>query len=177
MPFSLESVCCLDFEASALGDRSYPIEAAVVDCATLDCRSWLIRPTPRWRSEGRFAVDAAELHGISMGQLLTDGVAVAQVAAELTERCRRKRVLSDGGEHDQRWLTTLFAGAGKNPPFGVDEFQPFALELARKIKPDGEHILERCEQEASMRFPITHRAAEDARRLAEILRQLARRVD
>ena len=177
MPVSLDGVCCLDFEASAVGDQSYPIEAAVVDCATLECRSWLIRPTPRWQSEGRWATDAAELHGITMGQLLTDGISVAEVAAELSECCRGKRVLCDGGEHDQRWLTTLFAGTGKNPPFVVGDFEPFALGLARRIEPDAEGVLERCEEQASVRFPITHRAAEDARRLAEILRQLAQRVE
>jgi hypothetical protein len=32
IPVSIEGVCCLDFEASGLGDRGYPIEMAVIDC-------------------------------------------------------------------------------------------------------------------------------------------------
>lgn len=48
MQISLESVACLDFEASSLGRTGYPIEVAVVDCATGRCSAWLIRPTDEW---------------------------------------------------------------------------------------------------------------------------------
>src|SRR5437660_64889 len=78
----MEHLCCLDFEASALGERSYPIEAAVVDCATLKCQSWLIRPSPRWLSEGIWSAEAAGLHGIPMEELLANGNPISQVAAE-----------------------------------------------------------------------------------------------
>jgi hypothetical protein len=50
MRITLDRVCCLDFEASGLGDGSYPIEVAVVGCATLECRSWLIQPALQWLS-------------------------------------------------------------------------------------------------------------------------------
>ena len=165
IPVSLERLCCLDFEASALGEGSYPIEAAVVHCSTLEGRSWLIRPSPRWLSEGRWSKEAADLHHISLRELLANGTPIAQVAAELAECCRGKNVLCDGGEHDQRWLTTLFAAAGKNVPFLMGDFDSFVSKLEQDV--DG------CRDELSeIHYPNHHRALPDAQSLAEKLRLL-----
>jgi hypothetical protein len=163
----MKRVCCLDFEASALGERSYPIEAAVVDCDTLECHAWLIRPSPRWLSEGIWSAEAAGLHRISMEELLGSGRPISQVAAELAECCRGKRVLCDGGEHDQRWLTTLFAGAGRNAPIALEDSESFVLQRAR-----GTCHAERVMQVISERghLPAAHRASADARALAETVR-------
>jgi hypothetical protein len=168
----LDCVCCLDFEASGFGERSYPIEAAVVECATLECRSWLIRPSPRWMSEGTWSAEAAALHRIEMSDLLTDGLPIAQVATELAECCRGKQVLCDGGEHDQRWLTTLFAAAERNVPFLIGDFDSFASALAQGADRCSDQLVESSE----FRVPMHHRAPTDARLLAEMLRQLALRV-
>jgi DNA polymerase III epsilon subunit-like protein len=170
MAFSLERVCCLDLEASGLGERTYPIEAAVVDCATLECRSWLIRPTPRWLSEGLWSLEAAAMHGISIEELVSTGSPIGQVAAELVDCCRGKRVLCDGGEHDHRWLLTLFAGAGRNPPFHLDDFESFALEVAQR---SGYSELAMADSRLAQNTHPTHRASADARTLAETLRRIA----
>jgi len=163
----MERLCCLDFEASALGERSYPIEAAVVDCATFACKSWLIRPSPSWLSEGIWSAEAAALHGISMEELLANGRVIPEVAAELAECCRGKRVLCDGGEHDQRWLTTLFAGAGRNVPFILEDAEGFLLKRGM-----GTHHAERAMQVLLNRedLPPAHRASADARGLADAVR-------
>jgi hypothetical protein len=173
MRLPLDGVCCLDFEASGLGDLSYPIEAAVVDCATVQCQSWLIRPSSRWASEGAWSAEAAKLHHIEMSELLVHGVAIAQVAAELAAACQGKRVLCDGREHDQRWLTTLFAGAGRNVPFLIHDFDAYAAELARRAGRDANVASVNDDLAARKCLRVAHRAEPDARLLAERLRLIA----
>jgi hypothetical protein len=170
MRLPLERVCCLDFEASGLGERSYPVEAAVVDCATLQCHCWLIQPSARWMAEGVRSAEAAELHKIAMSELLTHGRAITEVARELEACCRGMHVLCDGGEHDQRWLTTLFAGAGRNVPFLIYDFETFAAELSEKR--DSTVAVINSEPVTAHR-PIAHRASADARSLAMTLRRIA----
>jgi hypothetical protein len=173
-PLPLDDFVCLDFEASALGKGSYPIEAAVVDCATGGCRAWLIQPTPRWLTQGVWSGEAAAVHNIPRDAPLAHGLPAAQVAAELAAACAGKRVLCDGGEHDRHWLFTLFAEAGSgDPPFLIEDYHAFAWDLACRVGRRPDIAIVNSSLEAQIRFPITHRAAADARSLAETLRLIA----
>lgn len=171
MQISLESVACLDFEASSLGRTGYPIEVAVVDCATGGCSAWLIRPTDEWLRDGFWSDESAAVHRISFQDLIAYGQPAALVAHELSNWCLGKKVLCDGGEHDRMWLAMLFCDSGFRPPLFAD-YEQFAVELARQSECSPEAI-SAAEAEAISRFPTLHRAASDARRLAETLRLIA----
>jgi hypothetical protein len=170
---SLENIYCLDFEASALGPGSYPIEAAIVDCHSDECTSWLIRPTEEWLADGVWSEQSFEVHKISLSELIAHGLPAETVARELGKRCRGKIVLCDGGDHDRRWLMTLFSCIGVRPTFGLSDFSSFARDLAARSGRRPEIAITRSELEALSRFPVLHRAGPDARRRAEILRLLA----
>lgn len=173
MPLPLDNVLCLDFEASALGLGSYPIEVAVVDCRSTACRTWLIRPMPEWLSNCCWSDASAAVHKIPISDLVTHGQPVEQVAAELARCCSGKIVLCDGGEHDWRWLVTLYAAVDQQPPFEPRDHQAFAWDLAERSGRRPEVAVNRSEWEALSRFPTVHRAGADARRLAETLRLIA----
>ena len=173
MQLSLENILCLDFEASALGPGSYPIEAAVVDCQSTVCTSWLIKPTKVWRAEGVWSDQAADLHQITVSDLMAHGQSAETVARQLGGRCKGKTVLCDGGEHDWRWLVTLFGTINERPPFALSNHSSFVWELASGMGRRPEIAVSRSELEALSRFPILHRAQPDARRLAEVVRLLA----
>ncbi len=169
----LANVLCLDFEASAVGPRSYPIEVAVIACETGSGKDWLIRPPPCWLEHGSWSAESAGVHGIALRSLIEDGIAAEQVARELAELCREKTVLCDGGEHDLRWLVTLFSAIEEFPPFELTDFHAFAWNLALQSGCRPDVAIVRSENEAHARFPVTHRAQEDARHLAEMLRLIA----
>ena len=103
----------------------------------------------------------------------THGQSAEIVAQELGHRCKGKTVLCDGGEHDWRWLVTLFVTIGEHPPFDLSNYRSFARELASGLGRRPEIAVSRSELEALCRFPVLHRAEPDARRLAEVVRLLA----
>lgn len=168
-----EDILCLDFEASALGPGSYPIEVAVADCQSTLCTSWLIRPTDEWRAEGIWSEQASDVHQITLSDLTTHGQAPELVAQELGYLCKGKTILCDGGDHDWRRLVTLFSSINEPPPFKLSNYSSFAWELASRLGRRPEIAVRRSELEALSRFPILHRAEPDARRLAEVVRLLA----
>lgn len=173
MQISLENILCLDFEASGLGPGSYPIEAAIADCHSGECTSWLIHPTEKWLSDGIWSAQSCEVHKITLTELMARGKPAELVARELSARCQGKIVLCDGGEHDRRWLLTLFWSVGEHPSFELSDFDTFARQLAARSGRRPEIAINRSELEALSRFPLLHRAEPDARRCAEILRLLA----
>lgn len=173
MALSLERVCCLDIEASALDHDSYPIEVGVVACSTHARSSWLIKPTEDWRKAGVWSAKSARIHGIKKRELDRDGLPVCQVARELAAWCDGMRVLCDGGDYDRYWLRRLFDAAGMEAPFVVGGYHAFARDLAFSAGRRVDIAIAGAEMEALLRFPVRHRAADDAARLAETLRQLA----
>lgn len=173
---SLENIVCLDFEASALGPGSYPIEAALVACETTDGASWLIRPTDKWLSDGIWSEQAFDVHKISLSDLTGRGETAETVARELSTRCSGKMVVCDGGKHDRLWLATLFDAIGESPPFELVDYGEFAQQLAEQFGRRPEIAIMRSELEAMSRFPDLHRAGPDARRLAETIRLIAGRA-
>src|SRR5947207_15424034 len=90
------------------------------------------------------------------------------VAAELGECCRGKKVLCDGGEHDQRWLTTLFAVAGRNVPFLIGDFDSFVSKLAQDVGRSADQLI----ANSDLDFSKNHRALTDAQSLAAMIRAL-----
>lgn len=170
----LDNILCLDFEASAIGKGSFPIEVAVADPRTGALHSWLIRPADQWLAAGVWSEELAAVHKIDRAGLLQDGLPVARVAAELTARCKGRHVLSDAADLDAAWLTTFYdAAEGEDAPFLLHDFHAFAWQLAIRAgrRPDIAYV--KAELEAQLRFPMIHRAGADARGRAEMLRFIA----
>ncbi len=172
MQNALQNIVCIDFEASSLARTGYPIEVAVVDCATAECSAWLIRPTDEWLRDGLWSEESAAVHTICFQDLIAHGQPAALVARELSDRCLGKKVLCDGGEHDWMWLAMLCADSGLRPPV-LSDYEQFVRELARQSECSSAAVVA-AEAAALSRFPVLHRAGPDARRLAETLRLIAR---
>ncbi|MGK2912029.1 MAG: 3'-5' exonuclease [Sphingobium sp.] len=98
----------LDFEASSLGKKSYPIEVAWV---FEDGRSngFLIRPAPDWTD---WDSEAEAVHHIPRHQLLADGVAHDDVARIMVEALAGHDLLASAPSWDGKWLSTLLRAAG-----------------------------------------------------------------
>lgn len=130
MTLSLNNIVCIDFEASALGPQSYPIEVGVVDCATLASSCWLIKPIEGWLRDGVWSDEPATIRWIALPEILEYGMPPATVAHELENFCSGRTVLCDAGEHDLRWLVTLYGSIDKAPPFELSDHQTFTWDLA-----------------------------------------------
>jgi len=165
---------CLDFEASGIGQHTFPIEVAVADPTSGEVQSWLIRPTPEWLAVGVWDKAAEAVHGLTVERITAEGLSVEQVTEALTNVAYGARVLSDSPGHDGHWLRTLYSATGvNNPPFALQDFHHFAWACATRVGRRPDIAFVKAETEAAVRFPVTHRAGADARHNAEILRQLS----
>ena len=163
---------CLDFEASGFDPRGYPIEVAIADVATGQTREWLIAPTPAWLQTGVWEAAAEAMHRLGRAEIIAHGRPVAEVATELSARTRGAQVLSDMPSHDTKWLRDLYRAVGAAPPFELFDFHQIVRRAAvlRGRRPD--IAIVKAETEAYLLFPKQHRAGPDARRNAELLRQV-----
>jgi hypothetical protein len=98
----------LDFEASSLSDRSYPIEVAwVIEDGRSEAH--LIAPAPTWDDWG----EAAEaIHGISRETLRRDGKPHDVVARRMVEVLTGNDLFASAPSWDGKWLSVLLRGAG-----------------------------------------------------------------
>jgi hypothetical protein len=133
---------------------------------------WLIAPTPAWLETGMWEAEAEVMHGIGLAEIIAYGRSVGDVAVELTAHTRGATVLSDAPSFDTKWLCDLYRATGAEPPFVLRDFHQFAWrEAVRRFilrRPD----IAKAEAEAYALFPKQHRAGPDARRNAEMLRQI-----
>lgn len=173
-----DRVLTVDVEASGLGPGTFPIEIALCDVATGETQSWLIRPTEEWldRAEWHWSKASADVHGIALDDLLTDGVPVEEVAAELDDFIDGAVVVSTDQVADAGWIQTLYAAARRRPRWAVECWWEEARVRADHGWP-GQGIppcpvVEAALSEARRRVPAEHRAAPDAERLAVALRLL-----
>lgn len=168
----LKNVICLDFEASGLAATCYPIEVAIVNAETQKVNSWLIRPASEWLNYGLWTSSAEEMHGLSLDYVCAQGVPATEITAQITCACNNSQVLSDNPIYDNKWLNDLYHIAGvESPPIILEDFYTFVRHILSKN--NSKLVFAEAKALAWMRFPIMHRAADDARRNAEILRYLS----
>lgn len=115
----------LDFEASSLGRRSYPIEVGVAlaigESGPILYWSTLIKPASAWTRSGDWDPAAERVHGIAPHELGT-GMSVQDTAQALNRACGPiGHAFCDGGEYDAMWLERLFAAAGCSPEFQLHD--------------------------------------------------------
>jgi hypothetical protein len=97
----------MDFEASSLAKRSFPIEVGWV---FEDGRSeaYLIRPAPGWED---WDPQAERIHGIPRAALDRDGVPHDVVARRMVETLGGHDLLASAPSWDGKWLSTLLRAA------------------------------------------------------------------
>ena len=181
MASSLERIALVDFEASSLSSRSYPIEVGWCLAESGAVESHLIKPLDDWTD---WDPQSETVHGIRRQALVRDGAGVEFVARRMVEQLRDHDLYADGS-HDQRWINQLFRAAGLAAP----ELRPFDKLLDQIVRPDLEGegdwlarelarateqgaILDEAYARAGAIAPKTHRAGPDARHLHEVLRQV-----
>jgi hypothetical protein len=99
----------VDFEASSLDKRSYPIEVGWV-LENGRAESMLIRPERDWTDWS----DAAEaLHGISRCELVERGLPVAEVAARIVRELSAHDPVASAPSWDGKWLSRLLRSGGQ----------------------------------------------------------------
>lgn len=95
----------LDFEASSLSERSYPIEVGWVFAdGTNKCH--LIRPAPAWTD---WAAAAEAIHGVSRQELLANGRSHAAIAQRMVDVLIGHDVCASAPSWDGKWLSVLRA--------------------------------------------------------------------
>jgi hypothetical protein len=97
----------LDFEASSLAKRSYPIEVgwAFENGASAD---YLIRPAPDWTD---WDDKAAMIHGIARAELAA-ATPHDEVARRMVEQLSAHALFASAPSWDGKWLSALLRAAG-----------------------------------------------------------------
>lgn len=98
----------MDFEASSLGKRSFPVEVAWV---FEDGRSeaHLIRPAPGWQD---WDAGSERIHGLSRAVLERDGAPHDMVARRMIDALTGHDLLASAPSWDGKWLSVLLRAAG-----------------------------------------------------------------
>lgn len=98
----------LDFEASSLGKKSYPIEVAWI-FENGRSETHLIHPAPTWTDWDQ---GAEALHGISRETLIRDGELHDSVARRMIELLEGHELFASAPSWDGKWLSTLLRTSG-----------------------------------------------------------------
>ncbi len=148
----------IDIEASGLAEESYPIEIAWQSVSNEDdFDSFLIQPIDRWKHWDTYAEE--HVHHISRNSLFEQGISAQSACERLNERLKNKVVYSDAVNFDERWILKLFNDLGIKPSFSIKSI--FSLD------PD---FQEAAYSEELCLQPVKHRALDDARQIARILK-------
>lgn len=160
----------IDFEASGLHARSFPLELGWCDPATCDAaQDHLIKPTADWLAT--YWDPAAErIHGIDRDRLCENGHPPVAVVKALRAAASGRRVYSDNVGHDERWLTALCRAARFEPSEDLKVW--CANILFRDLAAHRGLDLTEVTRQAKEIAPVTHKAADDARHLAVVYRLL-----
>jgi DNA polymerase III epsilon subunit-like protein len=142
----------LDFEASGLGQGSYPIEVGIVLNNGHAYHS-LISPCLSWT---HWTQSAENIHGISREDLTRYGKPLKQVCEEMNTLCAGQTLYSDCWVLDSQWLSRLFGAAGMHPSFQLSPMEYFLSE--QELSDWGRAKKQRAEQENIK----LHRALHDA---------------
>lgn len=151
----------LDFEASALDPRSYPIEVGICRWSTpsgpFEIWSTLIDPQSSWTAYGVWNEASEKVHGISLAQLVDEGRSPTNTVAILNELVGGQACYCDGGSFDLDWARKLSAVSKIRPSFKLGDWDM----LMGLLPPDGyREAIQWIEK-----TPTPHRAGPDAERL------------
>jgi hypothetical protein len=173
----------LDFEASSLGKRGFPVEVGWVwEDGTEEAH--LIRPAPDWQE---WSAEAERIHGLSREDLEREGEPHDQVARRMVEVLTGQDLYASAPSWDGQWLSRLLRAAGL-PRHALrlrdteEARRAAALAALAAVSLDpARHeevvavVMAGVEQDAKSAMPA-HRALADARREMELWRGIGDRV-
>lgn len=164
----------IDFEASSLNKKSYPIEVGWV-FEHGEGEAHLIRPAQGWTD---WDPTAEAVHGISRSELERAGEPHEKVCARLIELFASNAVFCSAPSWDGHWLSMLLRAAGR-PRHLLrmrDTEETFAEAVRERLGPGADEALVAAAvaqaRERAEAQPVAHRALEDARREWAIWRRL-----
>jgi hypothetical protein len=163
-----DRIVVVDCEATCFPyvEGSYPIEIGIADVDEGTVRSWLVRPDGAWLADLNWDPAAENVHGISRDRLDAEGLPREQVAREVLEAVDGRLVLSDYPEFEMFWLSRL---VGRRFPYGIHNAWKVAEQVAGGGR-IGSAAASLALAKAKQRFPVEHRAGDDAMRMAETIR-------
>ena len=157
-----------DIEASGLHQDSYPMQFAWCGL-DLKTTSIIVKPEPEWTAK-LLAAKAVEMHGITHEAASRDGVPAGDVADRLNDALAGTAVVVDSPSWDGYWTTRLFDTVGVAPRFGYNDFGKMAENLGavydRWCVARHSALMDAVDH----LYPHTHRADEDALRMAALTR-------
>ncbi|WP_061931450.1 hypothetical protein [Aureimonas sp. AU22] len=168
----------LDFEASSLNRKSFPVEVAWV-FETGEGESHLIRPEPDWTD---WEAEAEGIHGITRERLEREGLAAEALAGRMLEVLAPHALYASAPSWDGKWLSVLLRGGGQ-PRHALrlkDTEEARADIVARHLGSDraeeAQAILKEIERMGREATP-DHRALGDAERERQLWCEAARRAE
>lgn len=153
--------CFIDFEASSLSGKSYPIEVAWSDLEG-NIESWLIDPRHYPDDWTDWDPSSERLHGLSRAYLAEHGKPPLTVAQRMNAQLRDQRLYSDAPEYDGFWLRRLYEAAGLKAAFELAD----ATKLLHSVYPEYVRFSENAREKAGG----VHRATFDVNYLVELYR-------
>jgi hypothetical protein len=162
----------MDFEASSLSFKSYPIEIAW-NLSDTRIETHLISPAgvEEWTE---WDAAAEKLHGISRKKLLDEGESPEIICRQLNEQLAGKHAYTDSPRFDGMWLGRLFSACDvEEPLFAIKHIDELLLGMLSPEDPGKRSSvlqLESLKMEARRQKPKQHRAQWDVEFLMELWR-------
>lgn len=155
----------IDFEASGLSSKSWPIEVGIswLTGRKIITQSRLIKPRSDW-SMADWSSKSAEIHGISRQEIEAADNADT-VTQWLLEAVGQRALVSDAPGFDQLWLNRLLGRQGPK----IEDFDKLvwsAFSADGLIQPGRMHRVYKALSESE----TVHRAGEDAAKLCRAWR-------
>ena len=151
----------IDFEASSLSGKSYPIEVAWSDQEG-QIESWLINPNLYPDTWTDWDPNSQQIHGLSREYLAEHGKPPLIVAERMNQHLQDQILYSDAPDYDGFWLRRLFEAAGIDIEFQLAN----AMKLFHALHP--EYV--RFSEKARVKAGGIHRASFDVSYLIELYR-------
>jgi hypothetical protein len=154
----------IDFEASGLGEHTYPIEVGIAQWGSPNQQivvwSSLIRPTDDWLRHRQWHSSSKEIHGLTRKDLL-EGSSPLEVLEQMNSFIGERPAFCDGGEHDLRWLRHLAQAAQVRPTFSLADWDALggALDASQYAR-----MIQWLDHQN-----VRHRAGDDAERLLKAI--------
>lgn len=154
------NIWVIDFEASGLSKKSYPIEVGITNGA--EHYTALIKPMSHWTY---WEAEAEKIHNITADETMKNGKDSLSVANDLNSILKKSKIYCDNIQWDGFWLNVLFSDNRLSPTFQILDIQDI-LKTGKQWRLF-ESKMEEFEQSNLYR---KHRALDDARVIQSSLR-------
>lgn len=175
----------LDFEASSLGRKGYPIEVAWVFASGGE-ETHLIKPAPSWTE---WSAESEATHRLTRERLIAEGEAHDKVARRMLDVLSGHALYATAPSWDGQWLSRLLRGAGlprhalRLQDTDVAHEEAITRILQEASVPESELaslakvILAQARRKDEADGDPAHRALADARRELDVWRDVQRRAE